>query len=221
MSVAADPTGFLEAICADPDDMISRLVYADWLEEQGTEWTDRRAEFIRVQMALAAEIWPCDCGSDNRRECQCAETRVLRHRERQLLQIVPPTTNIGQLDYGNGRIRWRRGFVERITCDTENWLTHGPAIVRAQPIRVVKLMDWSVSELPPNPSPIVRSYSRWTFYYPIGVDWRKVNDAFPQGINLDADTEAGVWQSISALFLRWARGPHEGLEALPLWEPKT
>ena len=42
---------FLQAILADPDDDTPRLIYADWLEEQG----DPRGEFIRVQCELAKE----------------------------------------------------------------------------------------------------------------------------------------------------------------------
>ncbi|MGL6094372.1 MAG: TIGR02996 domain-containing protein, partial [Fimbriiglobus sp.] len=41
---------FLAAICAAPDDDLSRLVFADWLDENGDP---DRAEFIRVQCELA------------------------------------------------------------------------------------------------------------------------------------------------------------------------
>ncbi len=40
---------FFQAVLADPDDLIPRLIYADWLDEQG----DPRGEFIRVQCELA------------------------------------------------------------------------------------------------------------------------------------------------------------------------
>ena len=38
-----------QAICSDPDNVQLRLVYADYLEDQG----DPRADFIRVQCQLA------------------------------------------------------------------------------------------------------------------------------------------------------------------------
>src|SRR5262245_7614105 len=41
---------FLDAIRAEPDDDASRLIFADWLEENGE---GERAEFIRLQIALA------------------------------------------------------------------------------------------------------------------------------------------------------------------------
>ncbi|MBN9120375.1 MAG: TIGR02996 domain-containing protein [Planctomycetes bacterium] len=40
---------FLHAICADPEDDTPRLVYADWLDENGAP---ERAEFIRLQIAF-------------------------------------------------------------------------------------------------------------------------------------------------------------------------
>jgi uncharacterized protein (TIGR02996 family) len=45
---------FLAAIAEDPDDDAARLVYADWLDEHGGPGDAARAEFIRVQCALAA-----------------------------------------------------------------------------------------------------------------------------------------------------------------------
>jgi uncharacterized protein (TIGR02996 family) len=43
----------LAAIVANPDEDAARLVYADFLQESGTESTTARAEFIRAQVALA------------------------------------------------------------------------------------------------------------------------------------------------------------------------
>jgi uncharacterized protein (TIGR02996 family) len=46
----ADHTGFLQAICSHPDDDGHRLVYADWLEDNGEA---ERAAFIRLQCQFA------------------------------------------------------------------------------------------------------------------------------------------------------------------------
>lgn len=67
-----DPTGaaLYRAILADPDDDTPRLVYADWLQEEGD---DDRAEFIRVQCRIAdinAGIQSAeDCGQPGCAEC--------------------------------------------------------------------------------------------------------------------------------------------------------
>jgi uncharacterized protein (TIGR02996 family) len=48
--VTGDERALLAAIVAAPDDDLPRLVYADWLEENGRP---ERAEFIRVQIELS------------------------------------------------------------------------------------------------------------------------------------------------------------------------
>ena len=47
-----DESGFLNAIAAAPADDTARLVYADWLDERGTEEAARKAEFLRTQHAM-------------------------------------------------------------------------------------------------------------------------------------------------------------------------
>ena len=48
----SDEAAFLRAIAAESDVDLPRLVYADWLEEQGETERMIRAEFIRIQCAL-------------------------------------------------------------------------------------------------------------------------------------------------------------------------
>jgi uncharacterized protein (TIGR02996 family) len=45
----------LAAVCENPDNDTLRLVFADWLEENGDP---ERAEFIRVQVELASPLPP-------------------------------------------------------------------------------------------------------------------------------------------------------------------
>jgi uncharacterized protein (TIGR02996 family) len=45
--------GFLRAILAQPSDDAPRLVYADWLEEQGDPVSTAKAEFLRLTVLLA------------------------------------------------------------------------------------------------------------------------------------------------------------------------
>jgi uncharacterized protein (TIGR02996 family) len=70
------------AIRANPDDDTPRLVYADWLQENGEE---DRAEFIRVQCALAA-----GSHSANAQQALEAEEKQLLalHREKWLAPFV-------------------------------------------------------------------------------------------------------------------------------------
>jgi uncharacterized protein (TIGR02996 family) len=47
-----DELALLKAVCRNKADDLPRLVYADWLDEHGRP---ERAEFIRLQCALASE----------------------------------------------------------------------------------------------------------------------------------------------------------------------
>ena len=132
-----DQPGFLAAILDSPDDDTPRLVYADWLEENGQE---ARAEFIRVQCELARlEGYECKCGGLF--ACAgCARFihrggNSLRRRERELLAdpaVTPAQPHVSA-------VTWRRGFVESITCTAADWHRHGKAILAAQPVREVRL----------------------------------------------------------------------------------
>src|SRR5262249_51568994 len=48
--LSADEAALLRAVCDNPDEDTPRLVYADWLDEQGGESRTARAEFIRLQV---------------------------------------------------------------------------------------------------------------------------------------------------------------------------
>jgi uncharacterized protein (TIGR02996 family) len=95
-----DESAFLEAIRAAPDTDGPRLVYADWLDEQG----DVRGEFIRVQCELAGFV-----ESDER----YAE---LRRRERELLDAHEADW-LGVWRGRPGACEFRRGaVVVRAAC---------------------------------------------------------------------------------------------------------
>src|SRR5262245_37192027 len=51
----SDGAALLRAIIDNPDEDTPRLVYADWLDEQGGESNAARAEFIRIQIAEYAK----------------------------------------------------------------------------------------------------------------------------------------------------------------------
>jgi uncharacterized protein (TIGR02996 family) len=86
----SDETALLDAIRAAPDDDAPRLVYADWLEENGQP---ERAEFIRVQCALVRR-----------------NTKVLRRREAELL-AAHHDMFAGSLAASHLRYRFHRGFI--------------------------------------------------------------------------------------------------------------
>jgi uncharacterized protein (TIGR02996 family) len=117
-----DNQAFLQAIRANFDDDAVRLVYADWLEEQG----DPRAEFIRVECALAhlssgqsgwRPLW--------RRDIEL----ILRYKE----TWFPMRSKYHSWDC-------KRGFIDEITTDADRFLGHADALFHEHPVRYLKLI---------------------------------------------------------------------------------
>ncbi len=115
---------FLPAIVDDPENDLPRLIYADWLEEQG----DPRGEFIRVQCELAklGEYDP--------------DRIPLVERQDQLLQ---KNKSKWTKDLKIAAIRvfeFRRGFVESVSLNVKNHLQNAEALLNAVPtIRQVRI----------------------------------------------------------------------------------
>jgi uncharacterized protein (TIGR02996 family) len=116
-----DNEALLQAICADPDNVTLRLIYADWLEEHGDA---ARAEFIRVQCQLA-DMDEYDDGWPELRERELA--LLNRHGRGWWKDIAG--VNVG----------FRRGFVERLKMPVETFLRLGEQLVLGGPPVVVDL----------------------------------------------------------------------------------
>jgi uncharacterized protein (TIGR02996 family) len=163
---------FLAHVLANPDDDTPRLVYADWLDEQGQ---DARAEFIRVQCALALvlpcvaefygcqpcrKLWPAPHeGKGNGPHCATCRDFVRLHQREQALWGSIAVGRIPQnlCEWSAGAWKWaeavhyRRGFVEGVVCRGDAWARHGDALLTRHPVREVsltRLPDCQVSSGP-------------------------------------------------------------------------
>ena len=114
----------LQAVLDTPEDDTPRLVYADWLEERGDA---ARAEFIRVQVALAR------LGEDD------PQREALEQRER-ALRSAHEAGWLGPLPAMVSEARFGRGFVERVTLGVRQFLTHAASLFERVPLREVKLL---------------------------------------------------------------------------------
>lgn len=124
---------FLEDIIAHPDDDAPRLVFADWLEENGQP---ARGEFIRRQIGAA------------RLSARAAGAALSADEERQLEE---EKARADALLEGQGRgwdarvrrhlvgYRYQRGFIEHVTLTATLFLSQGKTLFAQAPIRQVRL----------------------------------------------------------------------------------
>jgi len=118
----------LREVLAHPDQVEPRLVFADWLQQHGEV---ERGELICIDCALEdAEPW-----SEQQAALEARRTELLRRHGR---TWTAPLAGLVE------EVRWRRGFVEKVTLSV-----HQPALPRIfelEPVRVVRwLRSWEWS----------------------------------------------------------------------------
>lgn len=112
---------FLARIADEPDDTVARLVFADWLAERDEPAHQERAEFIRVQFALAARRVPA------------AERTRLVARQKALLECYRADWD-APLNELVTHAEYRGGFAERVTLSVEQFVDGFADLVRLAPV---------------------------------------------------------------------------------------
>jgi uncharacterized protein (TIGR02996 family) len=119
----SDGIALLRAILDDPDDDAPRLIYADWLDENGDQ---ARAAFIRAQIKLAR--LPQD---DPDRDRLVQTERTLWKANRDAWKAwVPVWAKVTE---------FRRGFVEDIQCHAADFIAGADEIRLLTPLQGVRL----------------------------------------------------------------------------------
>lgn len=114
---------FLQAIRDEPDDDIPRLVYADWLEENGQA---ERAEFIRTQVELPGV-------RDRGRSLELL-------RQLRALMVEYRDRWLGPLATAAPEAVFERGFVQEVTLDAGVFLDMAEQLLATHPITRVRLV---------------------------------------------------------------------------------
>lgn len=135
MTTIAD--AFLEDILAHPDDDTPRLIFADWLEEEGGD--SERAEFIRVQCRMHGMICAYQPFSSFRKQVSC-EHCELKRRAKTLI-AANDVRWAGMSPPEGATFLWLRGFLAEVECRMEEWMEVGPKLVKSQPIEKVRIRD--------------------------------------------------------------------------------
>jgi uncharacterized protein (TIGR02996 family) len=133
---------FLQAILVNPDDDLPRLVYADWLLDQG----DPRGEFIHLQCRLAR----MEEDDPLRPQLETREQELLDHHQDAWLGSLRPLLNCWS---------FRRGFLDAATVPAATYLGH-PTLPLPHTVRRVEV-DLDGFEVPQDvaesvPEPVAR-----------------------------------------------------------------
>jgi uncharacterized protein (TIGR02996 family) len=120
---------FLKSIREEPTEDAHRLIYADWLEEQGDADSLARAEFIRLQ----CQLWQQPVEKRNRpfrlREKQLWE----EHRDKWLTTVPEPLRTPALV--------FHRGFLEEVNLPLVRFLEHADDLFAHNPLHRLTLRD--------------------------------------------------------------------------------
>ena len=125
-----DRMALLQSVLANPDDDIPRLVYADWLEEFGSDADVARAHFIRVE--IEAEGMPAN--SPERIEAESAAAKLFNKHGTTWNAELPNWSA-----WYDSSLVYRRGFVEELRTVFRRFALEGDEILRAAPITRLQL----------------------------------------------------------------------------------
>jgi len=165
----------LAGILANPEDMGRRLVYADWLEENGEE---ERASFVRgqclgqrvqVRLPLIRE-WVPWLGKRTLSAVWARWHCTIKH--------------VDARGYGGGirtapapgRVVFRGGFISEVRCLLSEWLVYGSQMVRQHPIRCVHMVDKT-----PHDSAAL-SHEWFNYDHLLGAERIDATDALPGAV---------------------------------------
>ena len=127
----SDHDALLAAILADPADDTARLVYADWLAENGDP---DRGEFIRIEIELARTP-PAD-EDDERRRKELFDRRAVLLKQHRAAWLAPflPHARDSSFD---------RGFVSALDVPAHAFLEHAPRWFTIAPLHRVRFTTCS------------------------------------------------------------------------------
>ena len=125
----SDEEAFLKAVLADPDSDGPRLVFADWLQEQGDQL---RADFIRVD---------CEYARLDRDDPRYQGVSNRRHRLRMKYE---PVWGKSLPEWSRDlRPRLHRGFGGIVHTSISNFVRLAPRALRVMPIQQAELNNFS------------------------------------------------------------------------------
>lgn len=150
---------FLKDIWANLEDNTPRLIFSDWLTEQG----DSYGEYIRLQLKIE-KLPPCSSFIYSCEELglvMCPECKEWESLSSQVDKLVPDIPKwIGCVLPSDTKVQWKRGFIYKVDyCSLKDWIEIGPTLVERHPIERIEIHD-KIAE-PRNSEVVGVGATRW------------------------------------------------------------
>jgi len=136
----SDEHALLAAIRANPDEDTPRLMYADWLDEQGGESNTDRAEYIRLEIEFA-RTFPEKRWSKAKDEARKRARQLFAKHYRNWFPELYGRKKI--LRGGRAYLDIARGFPSRLLCESAKLLDVGKRL----PITKVEFRSFADGDL--------------------------------------------------------------------------
>ena len=124
---------FLAAVLADPDDDVTRLAFADWLQEQDDPALRLRGEFVQIQVRIARHA----SGTTPGEWADAERVPELKKRERELIDAHGKTWAAPFVGIAEA-YQFARGFVETISIEPAKFVAHAATLFAVAPLRKVR-----------------------------------------------------------------------------------
>lgn len=138
-------SAFLRAAAAQPDEDTLRLVYADWLDEQGGEVFATQAAFVRLQVRRAR----LDFFDPGRAALLEEEAKLLHKYKRDWNGRIHHQLHrrglFGLVDSRRGAIRtwdYHRGMISRVSLSADGLAAHADFVSSLGPVQALELTGW-------------------------------------------------------------------------------
>lgn len=223
---------FLRDVCENPGDDTPRLIYADWIEDNGDP---DQAEFIRGQIRLMEiDRTPLDkrpAALHRERTWLYDRGVALLNKQSRINGLnnaqlwAGPLIDLEKRDGKWDSVGFERGFISAVRCGWEGWMRHGYLVSRVCPITEVSVVDRHPIQFSSQGSMI--EYYSWRRHMPsepiipaIGTSTYVLPDelfsclsAFKGTMYAEYDSANAAMTDLSGACVRYAQKPPSGIYA--------
>src|SRR5262245_37728201 len=140
----SDEAALLAAIRANPEEDTPRLVYADWLEEQGGESNTARAEYIRLSIEPTGAKGVFTVPPEQKEKDARARKLFAKHYRDWFPELYGKKNILRGV---RGTPQLSRGFPSKLQGKSDKIISIGERLTQLAPMTELQLLDVTTSGL--------------------------------------------------------------------------